>query len=306
MIKRKYLFLIVDDNNHKIRDIAKFISQFQSNKRSLVSWLGNTATEIENQLREYINKQPRPFLQVALDDSGAIVGFLGIVFSDTNTVRLLGPYVTEIESEWDEISEELFRKILEKYKLWKNVSLRVAFTRKNNHLNKFCKAHGFIQYNAERTLMLEKHEWQRKESVTDDYSTGLVEIRPYRDADFSDFLNMHPKGAYFNAYYIVQNLNDIHHLIIASIGVRIVGYAYYEDFKADGFTEICFLNVLKSEQNKRIGTKLIKKAIEDSFPKSEIKKIQISVRLENTAAFRLYQRFGFKEVVTYFAYELKF
>ena len=44
---------------------------------------------------------------------------------------------------------------------------------------------------------------------------------------------------------------------------------------------------------------------EADFKKSEIKKIEISVRIDNTAAFRLYQRLGFKETVTYLAYELK-
>ncbi len=87
---------------------------------------------------------------------------------------------------------------------------------------------------------------------------------------------------------------------------RVVGYVYYEDFKADGFTDLCFLYVWQSAQNKKIRTKLIEKAIEDSFKKSEIKKIEISVRVNNTAAFRLYQRLGFKETITYLACELKF
>ena len=49
----------------------------------------------------------------------------------------------------------------------------------------------------------------------------------------------------------------------------------------------------------------LEKSIEDSFKKSEIKKIEISVRVDNTAAFRLYQRLSFKEIITYLAYELK-
>ena len=297
---------MVNANKHKIHDIAKFISPFQSDNRSLVGNLGYSATEIENQLKEYMNKQPRSFFQVAQDDSGEIRGFFGVIFSDPNTIRMFGPYATDIDNEWEEISETFFKKILEKCKLWKDIKLRVAFTPQNKLLKRFYEAHGFVQYNAERTLVLERHEWQRKRSEINDLSNGSVEIKPYRDSDFLDFLNMHPKGAYFNAHYIVQNLDDLHSLIMAVLDDRVVGYVYYEDFKADGFTDICFLNVWQSAQNKKIGTKLIEKAIEDSFKKSEIKKIEISVRVDNTAAFRLYQRLGFKETITYLAYELKF
>ena len=271
----------------------------------MVGNLGYSTTEIENQLKEYMSKQPQSFFQVAQDDSGKIRGFFGVIFSDPNTVRMFGPYATDIENEWEEISEELFRKVLEKYKLWKDIKLRVAFTPKNKLLKRFYEAHGFEQYNAERTLVLKRQEWQRKRSEINALSNGSVEIRPYRDTDFLDFLNIHPQGAYFNAHYIVQNLDDLHSLIMAVLDDRVVGYVYYEDFKADGFTDICFLNVSQSAQNKRIGTKLIEKAIEDSFKKSKIKKIEISVRVDNTAAFRLYQRLGFKETITYLAYELK-
>jgi ribosomal protein S18 acetylase RimI-like enzyme len=272
----------------------------------LVGNFGYSATEIENQLREYMNKQPQSFFQVAQDDSGEIRGFFGVIFSDPNTVRMFGPYATDIENEWEEISETFFEKILRKYKLWKDIKLRVAFTHKNKLLKRFYKAHGFVQYNAERTLVLKRHEWPRKRLEINALKRGSIEIRPYRDSDFPDFLNIHPKGAYFNAPYIVQNLDDLHSLIMAVLDDRVVGYVYYEDLKADGFTDICFLHVSQSARNKKIGTKLIEKAIEDSFKKSEIKKIEISVRVDNTAAFRLYQRLGFKETITYLAYELKF
>jgi len=49
---------MVNANKHKIQDIAKFISPFQSDNRSLVGNLGYSTTEIENQLKEYMNKQP--------------------------------------------------------------------------------------------------------------------------------------------------------------------------------------------------------------------------------------------------------
>jgi len=297
---------MVNANKHKIQDIAKFISPFQSDNRTLVGNFGYSATEIENQLKEYMNKQPQSFFQVAQDDSGEIRGFFGVIFSDPNTLRMFGPYATDIENEWEEIADTFFKKILKKCQLWKDIKLRVAFTPRNKLLKRFYKAHGFVQYNAERTLVLKRHEWQRKRSEISDLNNESVEIRSYRDTDFPDFLNIHPKGAYFNAHYIVQNLDDLHSLNMAVLDDRVVGYVYYEDFKADGFTDICFLNVLQSAQNRKIGTKLIEKAIEDSFKKSEIKKIEISVRIDNTAAFRLYQRLGFKETITYLACELKF
>ncbi len=62
-MKSKYLFSIVNTDTQKIRYIAKFISPFQSDNCSLVGNFGYSATEIENQLREYMNKQPRPYLQ---------------------------------------------------------------------------------------------------------------------------------------------------------------------------------------------------------------------------------------------------
>ena len=306
MTKRKYSILKVNVSKHKLEDIAKFISPFQNDDRSSVGNLGYSFAEIENQLKEYMNKQPQSFFQVAQDDAGEIRGFFGVIFSDPHTLRLFGPYVTDIENEWKEISETFFKKILERYKRWKGIKLRVAFTPKNKLLKRFYEAHGFVQYNAERTMVLKRQAWQRKSSEINVLSHDSVEIRPYRDTDFADFLKIHPQGAYFNAHDIVQNLNDLHILMIAVLDNRVVGYVYYEDFEADGLTDICFLNVLPSAQNRQIGTKLIEKAIEDSFQKSKIKKIEISVRVGNTAAFRLYRRLGFQETITYLAYELKF
>jgi RimJ/RimL family protein N-acetyltransferase len=304
-MKSKYLFSNVGIYTQELRSISKFVSQFQSDNRTLIGNLGYSATEIENQLSEYMDNQSRSLFQIAYDVSGEIRGFFGMIFSDPNTARMLGPFVTNIKNEWDEISESFFNNILERCQLWEGITLRVAFTTKNKLLKRFYEAHGFVQYNAERTLVLGRNEWQRKKSEINDPGNGSVKIRPYQDTDFQDFLTIHPQGAYFNAHYIVQNLNDLHSLIMAVLDDRVVGYVYYEKFMADGFTDICFLNVLPLARNRRIGTKLVKKVIEDSFKKSRIKKIEISVRVDNTAAFRLYRRLGFQESITYLAYELK-
>ena len=127
-MENKYLFSIVDTDTQKIKYIAKFISQFQSDNRTLVGNFGYSATEIENQLKEYMNKQPQSFFQVAQDHSGEIRGFFGVIFSDPNTLRMFGPFAADIENEWEEISETFFKRILEKYQLWKDIKLRVLIT----------------------------------------------------------------------------------------------------------------------------------------------------------------------------------
>jgi len=96
-----------------------------------------SANEIENQLKEYMSKQPLSFFQVAQDESGEIRGFFGAIFSDPHTLRMFGPYATDIEDEWEEISETFFEKILEKYKPQKDIKLRVAFTKKNKLLKRY-------------------------------------------------------------------------------------------------------------------------------------------------------------------------
>jgi len=250
-MQSKYLFSIVDTNTQKIKHISKFISLFQSDDQSSIGNFGYSTAEIESQLKEYMNKQPKSFFQVAQDNSGEIRGFFGVIFSDPNTVRMFRPYATDTENEWEEISESFFKKILEKCMFWKDIKLRVAFTQKNKFLKRFYEAHGFEQYNAERTLVLKRSEWQRKKSEINDLNNGSLDIRPYRDTDFKDFLNIHPQGAYFDAYYIAQNLNNLHSLIMAILDDGVVGYVYYEDFKDDGFTDISFLNVSQSAQNKK-------------------------------------------------------
>jgi len=305
-MKKRYLFL--NPKNYSSNNIIKmsnFISKYQADENSLVGNFAISIEEIQIQLKEYLRQQKHSFFQFVKDNSGEIRGFLGSFFSDPNTVRLVGPFVTNIEQEREEISERLFEKILEKYKSLKNIKLRVAFTRKNIFLKGFFEIHEFKQYNAERTMELKLHEWQPKryELIYTDFSK--VEIRDYLKSDFNTIQKIHPLGAYFSADDMVKNLNDQRHLTIAVLNAKVVGYVYYEDFKADGFTDICFVNVMPAARNIRIGTILLHHAIEDSFKIKKIRKIIISVSIDNRAAFRLYKRLGFKETTIFLAYELK-
>jgi len=302
----KFLFSNLESNSYeKISQISKFISLFQNDQRFSVGNFPFSVREIEMQIREYLIKQPQSFFQIAHDRFGKIQGFFGAAFSDPNTVRLFGPFAIEIENEWEEIAEKFLHKILEKYQQLKNGKLRVAFTQKNTCLKSFYTKHGFMQYNAEQTLIFDRNQWHKERIGTINDRKGKIKIRPYKKSDFVDLLKIHPRDAYFNADDMVKNLNSLHRLLIAVLDEQMVGYIYYEDFEADGLTDICFLNVMQYARNRNIGTMLVKKAIGESFQNQKIKKIEISVRVDNIAALRLYQRLGFSEKSTYLAYEFK-
>ena len=302
----KFLFSNLESNSYeKISQISKFISLFQNDQRFSVGNFPFSVREIEMQIREYLIKQPQSFFQIAHDRFGKIQGFFGAAFSDPNTVRLFGPFAIEIENEWEEIAEKFLHKILEKYLQLANGKLRVAFTQENTCLKNFYTEHGFMQYNAERTLIFDRNQWHKERIGIINDRKGKIKIRPYKKSDFVDLLKIHPRDAYFNADDMVKNLNSLHRLLIAVLDEQIVGYVYYEDFEADGLTDICFLNVMQYARNRNIGTMLVKKAIGESFRNRKIKKIEISVRVDNIAALRLYQRLGFSEKITYIAYELK-
>jgi ribosomal protein S18 acetylase RimI-like enzyme len=305
-MKRNYSFLTIElDDHNNIIKVSEFISKYQKSQYFIVGNFPISKAEIENQLRVYLRNQPHSLFYSAKADFDKVRGFLGAFFSDPNTIRMVGPFATNVENERNEISEMLFEKILEKYAGFESVKFRVAFTMKNLFLKQFYESHGFRRYNAETTLEMKLPEWQRNKDIVSYFKNTTAEIRAYRQSDFNAFLSLHPQAAYFTAKDIVQNLNDQHHLIMAILNEQVVGYVYYEKFESDELSDICFINVLPSARNKGIGSMLLCEAIKNSFVKNRIKKIIISVRVENASGLRLYKRIGFKKTATFLAYELK-
>ena len=94
---------------------------------------------------------------------------------------------------------------------------------------------------------------------------------------------------------MVSRLNNNNQLIVAELDNRVIGYAYFELFVSDGYAEICFVNVSPEFRGQGIGSALISRVITKAFEYNWVNHIQISVRVNNEAAERLYTRMGFKE-----------
>ncbi|HHY28349.1 MAG TPA: GNAT family N-acetyltransferase [Desulfitobacterium dehalogenans] len=271
-----------------MEETVKFISSCQTVDESFIAWLGYSPEEIRSQLMSITPS----FIESCLIaiDRGVICGFLGIYVSEEqSTLRLLGPYVSTKKS-WTEIALNLLSVF--KAKIPKNINLaKVAFYDANVNCKRMYEANYFNVYNAEKTLIMDKKSLISGLEV----SNQKINIRYYKSSDFDDFINLHPRTAYFTGPEVISRLNQYNQLIVAEAENHVIGYVYFEMLRSDGYAEICFLNVSSKFRSRGIGSQLINRVIIEAFKCDWVNHIQISVRVNNKEAERLYTRIGFEE-----------
>ncbi len=271
-----------------LEETSAFISRCQNLEESFVAWLGFSEEEIKSELLSL----PLPYKQSCLVaiQSGVVSGFLGAYVSEEQSnFRFLGPFIAS-NLNWDQTAYSLFDTLSRRIPAHLRTA-KVAFYGENAHCKNFYEANYFELYNAEKTLIFSR------DSVGDlaNFENAQIKLRNYNSSDYDRFLQIHPLGAYFTAPEVISRLNEHHQLIVAEIEESPVGYVYYEMLLADQFAEICFLNVDAPFRNNGIGSLLLSKAIKEAFQKDWVDNIQISVRVDNNEADKLYSRIGFIE-----------
>lgn len=275
-------------SEESMEETVKFISSCQTVDESFIAWLGYSPEEIKSQLMDLTPSFTESCL-IAID-GGVICGFLGIYISEEqSTLRLLGPYVSKQKS-WTEIALNLLAA--SKTKIPININLaKVAFYEANVNCKRVYEANHFNVYNAEKTLIRNKKSLSNVSEV----SNQKINIRYYTSSDFNDFIKLHPGTAYFTGPEVISKLNHDNRLIVAETDNHVIGYVYFEMLRGDGYAEICFLNVSPEFRSRGIGSQLINQVILEAFKNDWVNHIQISVRVNNKEAERLYTRMGFNE-----------
>ncbi|HBP64975.1 MAG TPA: GNAT family N-acetyltransferase [Desulfosporosinus sp.] len=281
--------IIISSLSEELMDeTVKFISSFQSVDENFVAWLGYSPEEIRSQL----GAETQPFKERCLIavDRGVVCGFLGIHLSEEHSIaRLLGPYVS-LQKNWSDIALDLLKAL--KAKIPAHFSLvKVAFYAANVNCKQLYATNHFALYNAEKTLMLNSKGFTNSQKVIN----KQINFRSYQPTDYDKFIQIHPTAAYFTGAEVISRLNQYHRLVVAELDNCIIGYVYFEMLLSDGFAEICFLNVSPEFRNRSIGSLLMSEAVNEAFKLNWINHIEISVRVNNEGAERLYLRTGFKE-----------
>jgi len=221
-----------------------------------MTWLGYSPEEIKSQLVATGTQSIQDRCLIAVD-GGVVCGFLGIYRSEEQlTARLLGPYIS-IQNRWTEIAVHMLSALKEKVPAHFKLA-KVAFYDANVNCKRVYATNHFTLYNAKKTLKLESKDYNSAQPVIHQE----INIRDYHPNDMNKFLKIHPTTAYFTGAEVVARLDQYNRLIVAEQG---------------------------------IGSLLINQAVNEAFKHHWVNHIEISVRVNNKDAERLYARAGFKE-----------
>lgn len=277
--------MITKMSNKYENQLVEFLYKYNNQKEYSVAWVPENYGEI----RSY--DKSNFYLAIENDE---IVGAFGTHISiEQKLVRLLGPIIDKrhFEEYVDQLYKLSMRELPEGMK-----ELRIAFFLDNECCNKWCETNDFELYNAEKTMIYDKAFFQQLESST---TVKLIDYNPnYKEG----LAQVHPKGVFFTLDELINEISDEHKLILAIDKGEVVGYIYYEISEDLEKGEVVLLHVKEDNRGKGYGTILLHHTIK-SMMKKEVKEISTSVRVANYGAQKLYERVGFRDYETIYAYK---
>ncbi len=140
-----------------------------------------------------------------------------------------------------------------------------------------------------------------KESFKEEEIPPSIILIPYEPEYKKGLGSVHPEGTFFTLDELTDSISSYHHLILAIDSDEVAGYVYYEQTQDRKKGEIDLLHVRDDKRNRGYGILLLSKAIKQLID-DKAKQISINVRAANINAKRLYERTGFTEKDTIYAY----
>ena len=269
-------------------ELTEFLYQHVSQKEYFIAWLPETLADI--------SALDKGGFILCIED-GKIVGCMGTYLScEQKTARLLGPVIRKefFDQYIDSLYAQCLRSLPEEI-----AECRIAFLADNQNCRKWCEKNQFELYNAETTMVLNKARFAEQPK------SQSVVIRPFERQDREDLARIHPEGTFFTLDELIRSVSAKSCLLLAFAQSTGAGYVYYEQYADGKKGEISLLHVRTDYRGRGYGTMLLNRAIKDLLQKGA-EEISISVRVGNAAAHRLYERIGFEDGDTVYAYKKLF
>lgn len=267
----------------ELRAAARFIAPRQLRPETHMAMVGEAEATITNDLQE---GDIRLFIE---REGNEIVAVMGYEHDDAlRRGFLYGPWA--VERRWDALADELLTRVAAET-TGSDEDIELAFNVRNERAQRFSDRHGFE--------LVRDHFFMAypKEGA----SVGPDEaIRPMADAERDAVVALHEgcfAGVWPSGKQLLEQLDEgpDRSIFVLHDGRRIAGYHYARVDRSAGEGSVEIVGVDEAFRGRGFATRLLRHGLWWMFSFDEVTGIDLSVRADNVAALRVYEKAGFRK-----------
>lgn len=247
-----------------------------------IGFFGDSDTEIRESLAEIAQPLTESFWLAWEQDK--IAGVFGVTYDpEIDRAWLYGPLVTA--EDWHSVADALYAEV-QKCVPPDIHEQDLFFDSRNLNGQAFAARHGFSLRSNNAIFTLQRADWASPTTL------GLVSL--YQEAFFEQFEHLHQTlfpTTYYTARQIVEKQDETHRLFLIVENEKVLGYHFCKTETDSGYID--FIGTDAAVRGRGLGAELLNTGIRWMFSYPQVDKIHLTVNADNTAAIRLYEKFGF-------------
>lgn len=264
--------------------VARFVAPLQARPESRMAMVGVEEAGI---VRELVEFETELFVE---QDDGEILGAAGFDYDEPLARGFIyGPW--SIDDDWDARADRLFERALEDAPAAMK-DVETAFDLANERAALFAERHGFQLVRDHFTMAMEAH---------DRHLDPDPHIREMNDDDRTAIVDLHDRcfeRAWPAGTQLLEQLEkgpDRKIFVLYQDG-GLAGYHFATVDREIGEAFVDNIGVDERFRGRGIATRLLEHGLAWMFGFDEVDRIELSVREENAAAIRVYEKAGFRKL----------
>jgi ribosomal protein S18 acetylase RimI-like enzyme len=269
----------------ELREFAEFIAPLQQEPRSNMAMVGYDPVGIAKELEEFETKL---FFDRASD--GTLLGVIGFDYDEPlGRGYLYGPWV--VADDWNECAARLIDVVMAQAPS-EMKAMETAFNKVNADAERFATERGFELVRDHFTMTFEP-----KDRVL----ASDPDIRDVQDSDRQRVMEIHERcfeGVWPTGAQLFEQLEKApdRKIFVLELDGQIAGYHYATVDREVGEGFVDNIGVDETFRGRGVATRLLSHGLAWMFGFDEIKRIELSVREENQAALKVYEKAGFERL----------
>ena len=269
----------------EVREFARFIAPLQSDPNHHIGMVGMVELGIVKELEEFGTR-----LFIERGDDGVVVGAAGFDHDEPlERGYLYGPW--SIDEGWSDRADRLFALVLDAAPaIAKDIEL--VFNRANVRAADFGEAHGFEFVRDHFTMAFARHDRVLEPDP---------EIRDMDDQDRNAIVDLHERSfakTWPTGEQLLEQLEKgpDRRIFVLYDGAHLAGYIFTSVERATGEAFVDNVGVDERFRSRGFATRLLRHGLWWMFSFDEVTGIELSVRAENAAALKVYEKAAFRKL----------